>query len=182
MATSNDGGATFDAYHSPLTDAIADNDAWALTVASSGDGQTLVAASEDWFNTTGGISYVEDVYVQGDGFLSADGGASFSPVSLPDRSIKTDFIAVSMSADGQNIIFAAKTRNGFWEDVRDNNTTSLFTFNEEGPGDVTFWLSSDSGSTWTRRVLMDVGTGKTICCIFFWGGGGVVFLFCLFCR
>jgi hypothetical protein len=36
------------AYHSPMTDAIADNDAWALTVDSSGDGRVLLAANQPW--------------------------------------------------------------------------------------------------------------------------------------
>jgi len=159
LATSKDGGATFDAYHSAEVDAIADQDAWAPTLASSGDGRVLLAASNDWFNATGGIDLVDDVYVKGDAFLSRDGGATFAAVSLPGRPVKTDIIDVSMAEDGQTMVVLARVRNGVWRDVSEDNTTSEFEFEEQDAGVVVFWISTDTGATWTLRGFADFNEG-----------------------
>lgn len=65
LATSRDGGASFDAYHSFATDGIADSDAWVLSVGSSDDGQFLLAANRSWQNATDGIDDFSQIYSNG---------------------------------------------------------------------------------------------------------------------
>jgi CheY-like chemotaxis protein len=156
LATSIDGGVTFNPYSSFETDAITATYAWA-SLASSGDGRNLLAANNPWLNVTQGL---ESFIVQnGDLWTSRDGGDTWTPANLPDRGPYTEFLAVSTSADGMTLVTLAHLHDGTVVDVSNEDDFLSWDFQETSPGTIVVYFSSDSGSSWSKQPLNAILSG-----------------------
>jgi len=154
LATSKDGGATFNAYQSFETDAITANNAW-TSLASSGDGQVLVAAHDPWLNVTEGL---ESVIVQnGDLWTSLDGGVAWRAANLPDRGNYAEFFSVCSSADGMTLVALALFRDGTIVDVSYDDDIASWDFEDTSPGTTVAYVSSNGGSSWSKQPLSSFG-------------------------
>ena len=154
LATSKDGGATFNAYQSFETDAITANNAW-TSLASSGDGQVLVAAHDPWLNVTEGL---ESVIVQnGDLWTSRDGGVAWRAANLPGRGNYAEFFSVCSSADGMTLVALALFRDGTIVDVSYDDDIASWDFEDTSPGTTVAYVSSDGGSSWSKQPLGSFG-------------------------
>jgi hypothetical protein len=160
LVTSKDGGATFDAYNSFKTDAIADNDAWAYSLASSADGQVLLAASNPWLNSTLGVDSIQDIYNNGDLWTSRDGGFSWAAADLPEKGLYTEFLSVASSADGMTLSALARSRNGTFVDLLNDNQSTLWDFQETDQGVIKLFTSSNGGTSWSTKPLSVLQNGS----------------------